>query len=47
VHHVSNGFRSCLPYKKGSDAATCTMAPNLLGGLRCIACPMAPDPASL
>jgi hypothetical protein len=47
VHHVSDASRSCLTYKKGSDAATCTMAPNLLGGLRCTACPVALDPASL
>jgi hypothetical protein len=35
------------PDREVSDAATCTIAPDPLGGLRCATCPMAPDPASL
>jgi hypothetical protein len=44
---VSSGSGSRLPDKKGSSAASCTMAPDPLGGLRCTMCPTAPDPASL
>jgi hypothetical protein len=35
------------PDREVSDAATCTIAPDPLGGLRCATCPMAPDPTSL
>jgi hypothetical protein len=47
VHHVFNGFRSHLPDKKGSDAATCIVALDPLGGLRCATCHAVLDPASL
>jgi hypothetical protein len=45
--HMSSGFGSYLPDKKGSGATTCTVALDPLGRLRCTACPMALDPASL
>jgi hypothetical protein len=45
--HVSNGSKTHLPDRKSSDAAMCTVAPEPLGGLRCTACPAAPNPASL
>jgi hypothetical protein len=42
-----SGSGICLPYEKGSGAATCTVASNPLGGLRSITCPAALDAASL
>jgi hypothetical protein len=47
MHHTSSGSGSCLIDKKGSDAATCIVALDPLGGLRCAVYPMALDPASL
>jgi hypothetical protein len=47
VHHVSSGSGSCLPDKKVSGTATCIVALDPLGGLRCTTCPAVPDPASL
>jgi hypothetical protein len=44
---VSSGSGAHLPTKEGSGVATCTVAPNPLGGLRSIVCPTTPDPASL
>jgi hypothetical protein len=45
--HVSSGSGPRLPDRKGFDAATCIVAPDPLGGLRCTACPTDPNPASL
>jgi hypothetical protein len=45
--HVSSGSGTRLPNRKGSGTATCTVAPDVLGGLRYAACPARPDPASL
>jgi hypothetical protein len=45
--HVSRGSRSHLPDRKGSGAAMCIVALDLLVGLRCAMCPVTPDPASL
>jgi hypothetical protein len=47
MHHASSGSRSCLIDKKGSGAATCIMALDPLGGLRCAVYPTTLDPASL
>jgi hypothetical protein len=44
---MSSGTGSRFPDREGSEAATFVMAPDLLGGLWCAACPVAPDPASL
>jgi hypothetical protein len=44
---ISSGSGSRLPDKKGSSAATCTVATDPLGGLRCTTCPAALDRASL
>jgi hypothetical protein len=44
---VSSGCKFHLLDRKGSDAAMCIMAPNLLGRLWCSVCPMAPDTATL
>jgi hypothetical protein len=47
MHHVFNGSRSRLPDKNDSSAAMCTVALDPLGKLRCAACPVTSDPASL
>jgi hypothetical protein len=45
-YHVTSGSGTRLSTKVGSNVATCTVAPDLWGGLRSITCSMAPDPAS-
>jgi hypothetical protein len=45
--HMFSGSGSCFLDKKGSVAATCTMALDPLGGLWCTTCPAALNPASL
>jgi hypothetical protein len=44
---MSSGTSSRLPDREGSDATTCAVALDPLGGLRCAVCHTAPDPASL
>jgi hypothetical protein len=44
---VSSGSETRLSDENGSDATTCTVALDILRGLRSATCHMTPDPASL